>query len=119
MAGTRLESGLAACNECTDACERCLAACLRSDDLRALARCIGLALDCAQACRVAASLLARDSDAAAPMCDLCADFCERCSDECERHGLEPCRACAIACRRCARACRALASDAAPARPAAA
>lgn len=104
---------LAACNDCAEACDRCVAAGLQDDSVRAITRCIALAMDCAQVCRLAASCIARGSVMTAPVSGLCAELCERCAEECARHPKDHCRRCAAACRRCAEACRALA-DAAPA-----
>jgi hypothetical protein len=99
---------VAACHACADACERCVAGSLRADEVRPLARCIALAIDAAQACRVAASFITRASDIAADVCLLAAEACERCAEQCARHPAEHCRACAAACRCCAQECRAAA-----------
>lgn len=97
-----LQTCIDACNACALACDRCAAACLAEPDPAAMARCIRMDLDCAQLCRLLASLLARDSENATLIAEDCAEVCERCADECERHAhMDHCRACAQACRRAA------------------
>jgi hypothetical protein len=96
-----------ACYRCADACDRCAAACLLEDDVKAMARCIALDVDCADLCRLAAAMMARDSEHAVPVARLCAELCETCGEECAGHDMDHCRACAEACRGCAKACRAI------------
>lgn len=94
-----------ACQHCADACDHCATACLHEQDVAPLARCIALDVDCAQLCRLAAGLMARDSENAPLLCGTCATLCERCADECEKHAhMAHCKACAEACRRCAEEC---------------
>ena len=95
-----------ACNECALECERCANACLGEPEVKTLARCISLDLNCAEICRTAAVIMTRGADRAAEFCQLCADFCAECAQECERHAhMEHCRRCAEACRRCESECR--------------
>lgn len=103
------QSCIDACNACADACDFCSAACLKEDDVKAMARCIALDMDCAQICRVAASLMARGSDQAQAFCRLCADICNACADECGQHQMDHCQKCAEACRACAAECERMAS----------
>jgi hypothetical protein len=74
-----------------------------------MANCIRLDRDCADACRVAATLMSRGSQFAQQLCALCAAICDACAKECERHEAEHCRRCASACRRCAEECRRMAA----------
>ncbi|MGZ8318822.1 MAG: four-helix bundle copper-binding protein [Telluria sp.] len=97
-----------ACDACADACDFCLASCLREKDVKMMARCIALDIDCAQICRMASSYMARDSEFATAVCQMCADVCDSCADECTLHSAEHCRQCAKACRRCAEECRRMA-----------
>jgi Domain of Unknown Function (DUF326) len=76
-----------------------------------MSRCIALDMDCAAMCRLAAGLVARDSDFASDVCRVCAEICTACADECVQHPHEHCQACAHACRRCAAACRTMAGNA--------
>lgn len=103
-----------ACNDCTTACNECTAACLHEGDVRMMARCIALDMDCAQACHTAASAMARGSELAAAFCALCTEVCRTCGEECSAHAREHCRRCAEACRRCAEECRRVALGSGPA-----
>lgn len=96
------------CNACAVACDHCAVACLDEQDVRSMAACIRLDMDCAQICRLAAAYMSRDSTFASMLCKICAEVCERCAKECERHSAEHCQRCAEACRNCADACRQMA-----------
>ena len=109
MSPTSLQDCIEACNACADACDHCASACLREQDLIRMSRCIALDMDCAALCRLAAGLMARDSDFARPLCQLCATACEACAQECGRHEHAHCQACSAACQRCAEACRRMAA----------
>ncbi len=114
MAHEQFRECIEACQACADACDHCATACLQEPDVGEMARCVALDMDCAQVCRFAASAMARGSEFAGAVCQLCADICEACGEECERHPADHCQQCAEACRRCAEACRQMASKA-PAR----
>lgn len=108
MAQHQYQSCIEACNLCADACDYCASACLQEQDINAMARCIALDMDCAQICRMAASCMARDSEFASTICQICANVCEACGDECAKHQAAHCQECAQACRRCADECRRMA-----------
>jgi hypothetical protein len=93
-----------ACNDCALACEECATACLKEDDVKDMTECIALDRDCADLCRLAAVLMARNSRFARYFCELCAEACEACATECEKHKAGHCQDCAKACRRCAEEC---------------
>lgn len=101
-----------ACDACAAACDHCAASCLQEHDVRAMARCIALDMDCADICRLASAFMARGSESAAAICRLCADICDACGRECGKHAMDHCRECAEACMRCAEACRRMANSAA-------
>jgi hypothetical protein len=102
-------SCIEACNACADACDHCATACLAEPDVKMMARCIALDIDCAAICRLAAGSMSRGSELAQSICGLCADVCEACGEECAKHDhMQHCRACAEACRRCAEECRRMA-----------
>lgn len=110
MAHEQDQSCIEVCNECADECDHCAAACLQEQDVKSLARCIALDIDCAAICRLASGYMARGSELVGDICSLCAEVCEACGEECERHGqMEHCRQCAEACRRCAAECRRMAN----------
>ena len=108
---TRYADCIAACQGCAVACHHCAAACLQEPDVKAMARCIGLDLDCAQVCQVAVALMAGGSERVPALCQVCADICRDCAAECERHDMDHCQQCAEACRRCASQCDAVAGQA--------
>ncbi len=70
------QSCVAACNACADACDHCSTACLQESDVKMMARCIALDIDCAQICRVAAAVMARGGPAASAICQACAAICD-------------------------------------------
>ncbi len=99
---------IAALNNCAAECNHCATACLDEQDVKMLARCIKLDIDCADICSLTAALIARGSEHGSHLLKECAEVCNACADECEKHaamGMEHCRACAEACRTCADACR--------------
>lgn len=115
MANQQYESCIEACNSCADTCDFCAASCLQEQDVKAMARCIALDMDCAQICRMAAGYMARGSEFSGPLCQLCAEVCEACADECSKHQMRHCQECAQACKRCADECRRMAGTAPSAR----
>ncbi|TFY99496.1 four-helix bundle copper-binding protein [Ramlibacter rhizophilus] len=102
---------IAACNACAVACHHCAAACLQEPDVKSMARCIALDMDCAQICQLAAAFMAGGSEHAAETCRLCARICRSCGDECGQHEADHCQQCAEACRHCAEACERMANTA--------
>ena len=111
MAHENFQECIDACDACAVACDHCATACLGEDDVKMMARCIALDMDCAQICRLASALMARGSEFAGALCRLCADVCQACGDECAKHEADHCRECAAACRRCAEVCRKMAAAA--------
>jgi hypothetical protein len=109
MAHQQHQSCVDACNACADACDHCSTACLKEQDVRMMARCIALDMDCAAICRLAAGYMSRDSEFAKQLCRQCADVCQACGEECAKHQHEHCQACATACRQCAEECRKMAA----------
>jgi hypothetical protein len=59
---TVLEGCIDECRECTATCTVCADACLAEDDVRAMARCVRLCLDCADARAGAGGILGRQTD---------------------------------------------------------
>lgn len=105
MSSQQYQACIQACYACAAACDHCAASCLQEDDVKMMARCIALDMDCAQICRTAASMMTRDSIFAKAICKLCADVCQACGDECRKHAAIHCQQCAQACQDCADACR--------------
>jgi hypothetical protein len=97
---------------CAVSCNHCATECLKEDDVKMLARCIQLDLECAAICRSAAELMSLGSEYSHHLCRICADVCKECGEECEKHaqmGMAHCKECAQACRRCAQACEQMAT----------
>lgn len=109
-----LQHCIDACNACANACDHCAIACLAETDVDVLRRCIALDLDCAQICRLSASMMSRGSEYASSVCRLCADICKICGDECGSHDMTHCQKCAEACLACAAACERMMTVAEPA-----
>ena len=108
MAHEQNKQLLEALNNCAAECNHCTTTCLNEQDVKMLARCIKLDIDCAQICSLTASLIARNSEHGKHLLKECAEVCIACAEECEKHakmGMEHCRKCAEACRACADACR--------------
>jgi len=108
MATENFQECIDACNACAAACDHCSAACLDEEDVKMMRRCIALDIDCAALCRLAAGYMARGSEFAGAICQLCADICTACGDECAKHEMDHCQQCAKACHDCAEACRKMA-----------
>lgn len=105
MSHHQFKSCIDACYACAAACDHCATACLQEPDVKMMARCVALDMDCAQICRTAAACMASGSEFAKAVCALCADICQACGEECARHQMGHCQECAQACRRCADECR--------------
>lgn len=59
MASEQFQSCIEACYACAATCDNCAASCLQEEDVKMMARCIALDIDCAQICRLAALYGAR------------------------------------------------------------
>jgi len=91
--------------KCAAECNHCATACLDEQDVKMLARCIKLDIDCAEICALAASYVSRGSEHAQHILNECAEICEACATECEKHShMEHCKRCAEECRSCAEIC---------------
>jgi uncharacterized protein DUF326 len=112
MPHQQFQSCIDACNQCAQACGHCAASCLEEKDVQTMTRCIQLDIDCAEICRLAVGYMARGSELARVVCEVCAEVCEVCAEECAKHDkMQHCRECAQACRRCAEECRRMAASA--------
>ena len=96
-----------ACLKSAALCNHCAASCLQETDVKMMAKCIQLDMECAVLCYAAAQLMSLGSDNAAAICKLCAAACEACAVECGKHSNEHCKECAAACRECAAECKAM------------
>lgn len=92
-------------NKCAIECSHCAMACLEEEDVKMLAPCVRINLDCAEICRVLATLLSRGSVHGNHLLNECAEVCTKCADECSMHTqMEHCKVCAAICRECSSAC---------------
>jgi ribosomal protein L31 len=99
-----------ACLDCVVACNNCTISCLNEPEVKSLAKCIQLNLECAAVCKAAAELMTLQSTFSGRLIDLCMDVCNDCAAECGLHasmGMEHCRICAEACLHCATVCSTL------------
>lgn len=97
-----------ACADCQVQCDGCFRHCAdlvakgMVDHVKTLHTCV----DCAECCKLAASLSARQSPFAVPACECCAKCCDECAAACEKFPDDNHMAdCAKSCRDCAKACR--------------
>lgn len=104
MHQSQYKATIDACTACANVCDHCAAACLQEADVKAMTRCIVLAIDCAAICRLAAGAMSRGSEMVRSICKACADVCEACANECRKFDHPHCRECAEACMRCAKLC---------------
>ena len=112
MSHQKFQDCIDACAACAVECSHCATECLKEEDVKMLARCIQLDLECAAICRSATELMSLGSDYSSHLCRVCADVCNACAEECEKHaemGMEHCKVCAEACRKCAEACEEMAT----------
>ncbi len=94
-----------ACLNSASLCHHCASSCLKEEDVKMMASCIQLDMECAALCYASAQLMSLGSAKAMSLCKLCAETCEACADECSKHDNEHCQACAAACRKCAEECK--------------
>lgn len=102
MPNGQYQTCIEACMQCAVACERCCDAPRPGPGVSDPSEC--MRLDCAQVCRVAATLMSRGSSFVREVCRVCATICQACADEYAQHDHESCQHCAEACRRCAEEC---------------
>ena len=76
MTHQKFKTCIEACNACVVACNHCAASCLREPDVKMMARCIALDMDCSEICALASAAMARGSEHASAICRLCADVCQ-------------------------------------------
>ena len=106
----KMDRCLESCAECSKVCMKMVMHCLEKGGEHADPAHIRLLLDCAEICKVAASFMARGSDFANQLCELCAEICDKCADSCEKLADdEDMKHCAEVCRKCAEECRKMVS----------
>jgi hypothetical protein len=89
---------------CAGQCSRCYDACLMQNDTEKLRLCMYLTEDCAEICRLTASLLDRNSPNAELFLKLCSDTCRVCAEECQKVASVQSLKCADTCLKCEEVC---------------
>lgn len=97
-----------ACADCQQHCDSCFHHCAtqlaagKKEHEKTMHTCV----DCAECCKVAATLSARQSPFARYACECCAKCNDECAAACEKFPSDAhMAACAKSCRDCAKACR--------------
>lgn len=98
-----------ACLKCAAVCDYCAISCTHEENIKMMARCIELDMQCSSLCYTAARLITMGSPYARQLCAICAELCHDCAEECSKHYNDHCRECAEACNRCANECRKMAA----------
>jgi hypothetical protein len=96
------------CAECQVECDMCYHHCsgLLAKGEKEHAKTSQTCVDCAECCRLAASLSACQSPFAAAACECCAKCCDECAAACEKYPNDKHMTdCAKSCRDCAKECR--------------
>ena len=105
---THFDKCAKACADCQTMCDSCFHHCAElvakgdKDHAKSMHACV----DCAECCKLAATLSARHSPVAAAACECCAMCNDECAAACEKFPDDKHMAmCAKSCRDCAKACR--------------
>lgn len=91
-------------NTCTVRCDQCAAVYLNAEKPKTKGNYLTLNVQCAELCRIAAALLAQNSEYARDICKRCAKICLQCAKECGRFSDTHSQQCAEACYNCADQC---------------
>jgi hypothetical protein len=97
-----------ACADCQQHCDMCFHHCatLLAEGKKEHAKTMHACVDCADCCKLAATLSARNSPFAKYACECCAKCNDECAAGCEKFPDDKhMAACAKSCRDCAKACR--------------
>jgi|SRR6478672_9104996 len=95
------KSCITACLKCASLCNHCASSCLQEEDVKMMARCIQLDMECAALCYAAAQVMSIGGTKAKDLCRLCAEACKACAEECGKHDDEHCKECADECSKMA------------------
>lgn len=105
----KYQSCIDACLRCAVACNYCASSCTKEYNVKMMATCIQLDMECAAFCFATAQLMSLGSVKAIEICSICADICQACGEECGKHKAPHCQHCATACSECAEECRKMAA----------
>jgi hypothetical protein len=97
------------CYSCAQTCTTCADACLSEENVKMLAKCIRLNLDCADVCLATGAILSRlgsvSEELVREQLRACRTACELCGQECDQHKQhEHCVICSDSCRKCGDVC---------------
>jgi hypothetical protein len=70
-------------------CNHCASSCTQEEDVKMMAACIQLDMECSAICYAAAQLMSLGSNKAKDVCRICAEICQACANECSKHESEP------------------------------
>ena len=98
-----------ACLHCAAVCSHCASSCLQEQDVKMMARCIQLDMECSALCYAAAQLMSIGSSKAQQICRICSQMCGHCAAECSKHQNDHCQECAAVCKNCAQECKSYAA----------
>jgi len=100
--------------ECLDACSDCAKICditfhhcatLVAEGKKDHAHSMHMAADCAEFCRLSATMVARHSPLMVHSCQACAEACKACAAACAKFDSKEMKACAEECKKCEASCR--------------
>src|SRR3954449_2587010 len=82
------KSCIDACLQCAAICNHCASSCTQEEDVKMMAKCIQLDMECSAMCYASAQLMSLGSERAKEVCRICAALCEECGNECSQHQTE-------------------------------
>ncbi len=98
-----------ACLKCAAICNHSASSCTQEEDIKMMAKCIQIDMECSAACCAGAQLMSLGSNQAKEICMICAKLCDECGTECGKHNTEHCKECSVACKVYAEECRKMAA----------
>lgn len=96
-----------ACADCMNECNATFHHCFELVEAghREHARAAHVAADCAEFCKLSATMVGRQSPLMGYACQSCAEACQMCASECDKLQSAQMKECARSCRDCEKACR--------------
>lgn len=108
--GNNMEQCIRDCLSCYQECTSCIPHCLSLGGKHVEEKHITLMMECAEICKLSATVMQLKGEFAYEFCQLCARVCDACADSCS--SIDPndsmMQKCAEACRKCAESCRSMA-----------
>lgn len=96
-----------ACSDCAKSCDMMFHHCavLVGEGKKEHAKPMRVAADCAEFCKLSATMIARHSPLMTASCGACADACAACASACSKFDSEVMKSCAETCKKCEDSCR--------------